>query len=401
MEDVTYYKNIIYKKNAFEDLKTYIKLGFANKNILLVSTKSIPAEDVTKILNSLICGSENVSHFVARSNFNKKELDELGEKILKGAYGLIVAFGGGKCADVVKYFAYEYNIKYIVCPTVATSLAYFSNYCINPYNASQSFYANMPSRVFIQESIIKNASCYSNICGLCFLHSLRAVYIDGYINDSDKEKYIFAGMEKLFDKLEAEQTNILLCNEDSNLVLMDLLIDFGFFVSMLKKENYYFYNTYQILRSIRKGAVDEFAGRELLVCAKSILFLFKKYIEINTLKVLEKNDYEKVVGYLEAYDISYKMTKNNAFFNNFEQKIYLKKHFLNSKSEIYKEILKHIFAIGVFSKKVKSVYRYGIEVDGEMDDIFKSLFLAPFISSENTLVNFLAGSGVLNSLVAS
>ena len=48
-----YYKNIIYKKNAFDDLKTYIKLNYSRKNILLVSTKSIQPEDVTSILNSL------------------------------------------------------------------------------------------------------------------------------------------------------------------------------------------------------------------------------------------------------------------------------------------------------------------------------------------------------------
>ena len=33
------------------DLKTYIKLNYNNKKILLVSTKSVPAEDVTNILN--------------------------------------------------------------------------------------------------------------------------------------------------------------------------------------------------------------------------------------------------------------------------------------------------------------------------------------------------------------
>ena len=64
----SYYKRIVYKKNAFDDLKTYIKLNFLGKNILLVSTKSVPAENVTEVLNALFSGTENVAHFVSRNN---------------------------------------------------------------------------------------------------------------------------------------------------------------------------------------------------------------------------------------------------------------------------------------------------------------------------------------------
>ena len=91
----TYYKKIIYKKNAFEDLKTYVKLNFNRKNILLVSTKNIQTEDVTNLLNSLFCGSENVAHYVCRDHFSINELDEINKKINNGQYSLIVAFGGG------------------------------------------------------------------------------------------------------------------------------------------------------------------------------------------------------------------------------------------------------------------------------------------------------------------
>jgi len=287
-----YYKKIVYKKNAFEDIKSYIKLNFSNKNILLISTKSIPAEDVTCLLNSLFCGSENVSHFVSRQSFDKNELDCLNNKICKGKFDLLISLGGGKCCDVVKYFASVFGISYIVCPTVATSMAYFTNYCVNPYDESKSFYANYPCKIFIQEQIIKNASCYTNIQGLCFLHSLRAVFVEGMILDAEKDRYIYLGLEKTFNKLDTEQTNILLCGEDSNLVLMDLFIDFGFFIGLLDREKFYLFNMYCIYEKISKEKREVMSGKKILLCAKTILSAMKKYVEIESLSSFEKINFQ-------------------------------------------------------------------------------------------------------------
>ena len=305
--DNSYYKKIIYKKNAFEDIKTYVKLNFCNKNILLVSSKSVPAENVTLLLNSLFCGSENVSHFVSRQNFCCAELDMLKDRLCSSQFSLIVAFGGGKLCDVVKYFAHSLGLDYIVCPTCATSLSYFSNYCVNPYNPSKSFYANMPNKIFIQEQIIKNSNCFLNISGLCLLHSLREVYVEGVIADNEKERYVFVGLEKVFNKLDQEQTNILLCGEDSNLVLMDLFIDFGFYIGLLNRENYYLFNMYCIYERICEHNINnQPCGKKMLLCAKSILAMLKKFIELNSVKCFEKNNYLKVSKLLKKYNINYK-----------------------------------------------------------------------------------------------
>ena len=159
----SYYKNIVYKKNAFEDLKTYLKINYLNKNILLVSSKSILADDISCILNSVFCGSESVSHYVVRNNFDKFELNDLAKKIEKNNYQLIIVFGGGKCCDVVKYFAYKNNLPYIVCPSSATSLAFFTSYCVNPFDQTKSFYAKMPNKIFIQEAVIRQSTFKANL----------------------------------------------------------------------------------------------------------------------------------------------------------------------------------------------------------------------------------------------
>lgn len=399
--DNSYYKKIIYKKNAFEDIKTYVKLNFCNKNILLVSSKSVPAENVTQLLNSLFCGSELVSHFVSRQNFCNAELDMLKDRLCSSQFNLIVAFGGGKLCDVVKYFAYSLGIPYIVCPTCATSLAYFSNYCINPYNPSKSFYANMPNKIFIQEQIIKNSNCYTNISGLCFLHSLRAIYVEGIITDEEKERYVFMGLEKTFNKLEQEQTNILLCGEDSNLVLMDLFIDFGFFIGLLNKEEYYLFNMYCVYEQMGMHQEQKnLSGKKMLLCAKTLLSMFKRFIEINSAKCLEKNNYEKVAKLLKKYDIYYKKIKNNTYFNNFCLKTSKKREYLDNKENYYNLINLQIKKIKEFCQMVKSVYKKGIELLDNDVNIFNSLVIAPYIYNGNILIDMITHSGILNAFLS-
>lgn len=398
--DNTYYKKIIYKKNAFEDVKTYVKLNFNNKNILLISSKSIPAENVTLLLNSLFCGSEHVSHFVSRQSFCTAELDMLKDRLCSGQFGLLVAFGGGKLCDVVKYFSHLFGLPYIVCPTTATSLSYFTNYCVNPYNQSKSFYATMPNKIFIQEQIIKNSNCYLNISGLCFLHALREVYVEGIISDVEKERYVFVGLEKTFNKLDNEQTNILLCGEDSNLILMDLFIDFGFYIGLLDKENYYLFNMYCVYAQMSKHEkCSSLSGKKMLLCAKAILALLKRFIELNSVKCLEKNSYNKVSKILKKYDINYKKLKNNIYFNEFSLKIAKKREFLDNKENYYSLISLQLKKIKEFSQKVKAVYKQGIEITDDEKNIYNSLVVTPYLYNTNLLVDMAAYSGVLNAFL--
>ena len=399
--DNSYYKKIIYKKNAFEDVKTYIKLNYTNKRILLVSTKSVPAENVTQLLNSLFCGSENVSHFVSRQNFVKEELESLKDRLCGGNFDLLVAFGGGKCCDSVKYFASIFGLPYIVCPTVATSLAYFSNYCINPYDPSKSFYAEFPNKIFIQEQIIKDSNCYTNIEGLCFLNSLGAVYAEGVARDEEKERYIFMGLEKVLNKLQSEQTNILLCSEDSNLVLMDLFIDFGFYIGLLNREEYYLFNMFCIYEKLLNNQNEYgMSGKKMLLCAKAILYTLKNYIELNSLHCLEKNNYLNVAELLKLNNISYKILKNNKFFVNIEEKASIKREFLENKENNYKLIIQQLSRIKEFAKKVRSVFKYGIEIQDSTKNVFNALAITPYIYNSCYMVNILAGSGILNCFLA-
>jgi len=396
--DNEYYKNIIYKKNAFGDLKTYIKINYSNKNILLISSKSVPSEDVTEVLNALFCGSEKVAHFVCRDNFNNTELDALNKKIVDDEPNLLIALGAGKVCDAVKYFASKYNKPYVVCPTLATSLAYFSAYCVNPYDAKKSFYAKFPNKIFIQESIIKNASLHSNINGLCFLNAFRCVFAEGVDMALDKDKYVYLGMEKILNKLEQEQNNILLCGEDSNLVLMDLFIDLGFFVSRVDVRKFYLLNMFNYYSSLM-GGLGSFSGKNLLLCAKVILSVFEEYFELRLPRMLEKPNFIELSKIIKKHNFSVENIKNNTYYCNFLLKNRNKYVFFTNKSNCYKTIFCQIYKINEFTKAVKSIYKYGVELDGDFNKIATSLAITPYISGDGVIMDFIAASGVLNAFV--
>lgn len=392
--DDSYYKKIIYKKNAFDDLKMYIKLNFNNKNICFISSKSIPSEEVTKLLNALFYGSENVFHFVVRNNFSIVELDRLKTKLSTNKYDLLIAFGGGKVCDSVKYFSSVFNIPFIMCPSTASSLAYFTNYCINPYDASASEILNYPKKVFIQESVIKSASCLGNINGLSFLHSLRSIYVEGIINADEKLGYIYLGLEKLFLKLDNEQTNILLCNEDSNLVLMDLFIDFGFFLQMLGNQ-FYLFAAYEAYETINKNK-DEYAGKDMMLIAKLQMMLIKEYLCLNSFKIIEVPNFKNVSKIIKKYSKNVKNIKNCQYFLNFMNKAYIKKLATSARDDVYQRVCVQIMKIKAFIKKVKTVYKHGIDVDADFDCVMKAISIAPYMYNCSYLVDLLAGSGVLN-----
>ena len=124
----------------------------------------------------------------------------------------------------------------------------------------------------------------------------------------------------------------------------------------------------------------------------------KKYLEINSVKILEKPNYKAIASVIKNKKINYKNIKNNQYFCNFMQKPSLKMYFLENKEKFYKQICLQIIKIGDFSKKVKSVYKFGIEVEESIESLITALSITPYIYGENILINYIAGSGILNSL---
>lgn len=389
-----YYKKIIYKKNAFLDMQTYVKLNFNNKKILLFTSKSIPSEETSRVMNALMAASESVCCYVSKNNFDKIELDKLHNKINSEKYDLFVALGAGRCCEVCKFFAFKNNVPYIACPTLATSMSFFTNYCLNPYDMSDGFYANMPIKIFIQESLIRGASFYSNVMGLCFLNSIRAVYVEGVCSGDNEKNIIFKDMEKLFKKLEYEQTNILLCDEDANLTLMDLFIDFGFLMAKLDKNDYFLFNFYKIYGHYSQSV--EMAGVLMLLCSKMILSLYKKYLEVDTVRCFEIPKVELIKNIAKKDKFYGQIVKNVYFCEDF-----IVKNKINERMGVFCDIVQDQYKkIRNFCNSVKNVYKLGLEVSGDYGELTKAMLLALYMGGDNYLTKLIAGSGVLNNLLS-
>ena len=378
-----YYKKIIYKKNAFLDMQTYVKLNFNNKKILLITSKSVPSEETSRVMNVLMSASECVYCYVAKNNFNNAELEKLQGKIYREKYDLFVALGAGRCCDVCKYFAFKNNVPYVVCPTLATSMSYFTNYCLNPYDMSDGFYANMPIKIFIQESLIRGASFYSNVMGLCFLNSIRAVYVEGVCSNISERNIIFKDMEKLFKKLEYEQTSILLCDEDANLTLMDLFIDFGFLIAKLNKNDYFLFNFYKIYAHYSQKV--GMAGVLMLLCSKIILTLYKKYLKIDAVRCFELPRVEIIKNIVKKDKICGQIVKNNRYYENFIQK-----NKMNENVDVFCDVVQEQYKkMRSFCNSVKNVYKLGLEVGGDYGELMKAMVLALYMGGNNYLTDLI------------
>lgn len=204
-------------------------------------------------------------------------------------------------------------------------------------------------------------------------------------------------MEKLFNKLEAEQSSILICNEDSNLILMDLLIDFGFFIDMLGKD-YYLFKSFAIYESMRNMSIHSCCGQEILLHSRMILVLVKNFLELGSVKMIEVPNFQEVSNIIENNNISHQKLKKFAYFSNFMQKPYIKKNILCNREGVYKLVCSQILKINNFCKNVKCVYRRGIEIEEDCANLMQAVKVAPYLCCENNLINLIAGSGILNCL---
>ena len=67
-----------------------------------------------------------------------------------------------------------------------------------------------------------------------------------------------------------------------------------------------------------------------------------------------------------------------------------------NKENNYRLINQQLIQVKEFSKKVRFVYKYGIEIQDDINYLFKALAVAPYIYKSDNLINMLVGSGVLN-----
>lgn len=377
-----YYKKISYKKNTYEDLKMYLKMYHRYKSVIFISTKSCPISAMTSIVNAITFADCKFKHFCVSNGFDREELNKIDSYISKTSCDIIVGLGGGKCCDVCKYFAKKADCMFLFSPTMPSSLAYFSSYCVNPVDSSSNFYYQQPEKLYISETLIRSLNKEQfNRCLINFV-SYFSVVNDLAIAGSVECEEKIDRISRLYQRMTEE-----LCgtdNEENNLVLMDLFIDLGFELSGLDLNNFTLINFYSIAK---KFNLDERCVPILPICAdmySQICYKISGQNEeenIDVYKILQnKNLFKKL-------KISEKNSKNLHFLQkNCENKLISYK-FSSRKAEIVKTF-----------KNVKTLISKTIKTHQMAENFCDSINLDVFFEAFNLLLMFNPSNSYISKL---
>src|SRR5574344_75620 len=132
-------KDIIYKKNALGELGNYLSEQYFEKNILIITTRKLVGIYLTEIMNSVCQSKSSFKSFVAKNGFSTEEMGQISEMLTCENFDLILVFGSNRATNVAKYYSSIFSLPLIVCPSACSTLSYFNNICINPYDETRSF----------------------------------------------------------------------------------------------------------------------------------------------------------------------------------------------------------------------------------------------------------------------
>lgn len=396
--DNDFYKRIVYKKNAFEDLSLDLRAYYPYKNVLLISTKSLSGKHLTDIINAVSMAKCTFKHFISKNNFSAIELKEISDKLIKENFDIIIVFGAGRATDVAKYFAYIFNVPYLSCPSAPSSVAYFSNLCVNPYDSTRSFIADVPERIYIQESVIKKAPKQLVKRGICFVlgfyEQLVCVNIENILFDKNTD---VNEIKKVINKVENELTNLLTGNDDSKLVLLDALIDLSF----CTREMDYFKNScFNLCFIISKLAGENGemvgGGEAFVLASKMLLTSYLQMFSNKKIEILELPDFVKIEKSIKLKNVFVKRVNNlNHFKKIFKNKSQIQR-INNLKEEFYFQCQKRIENLNSSLSKINLYTTILNNKTISADICLTAVSLLPYITENNYIVNVLGGMGVLN-----
>lgn len=397
MEKSELYRKIVYKKNALSVLCNDLKLYYPAKKVLIITTKSLAGKYLTEIINSVSMAGCEFFHFVAKNNFSKKELCDLSEKMIDKNPDLIICLGAGKATNVARYFSSVWDIEYFVCVSSPSSLTYFGNLCVNPFDSSRSFNAKFAEKIYIQESIIKTSprhlvkqGVYSILAmQLCTLEmKLDHMLVSFGIKNNE--------INHVYERLKNELMDILTGDDDSKLVLMDLLIELGYCVQELNLNNCSLFNYYCVLSKMldEKNKVYS-AGELLLLCSKTLIQTYESMFKKKKIERYFYPDFVKISNIIESNNIFTKKIKDFNFFNQaYNQRLLqrmnnIKEELCYECNTLKKDLENTIKRIKFFEKAI---------VSGEVgfENVFSALQVLPFIHETNCVLDVAGAIGLLN-----
>ena len=390
--------NIVYKKNAYDDLKFDLQSKYYNKKVFIITTKSLTHSHLTQIMSAVSMAGCEFKYFVAKHNFSLQELKKISEVLTMEAFDLFICFGAGKTCDVTKYFANIFCVPYFVCPSACSSISYFNNICINPYDSTRSFVCDRAEKVYIEESVIKTTPRYLVKQGVYFIMSLTYLLCNEQIEHILLDKPVaFMDIEKDIDKLNKELRGIMTGDGDSKLILMDILIDVAEKLKDVDVFSLSLFNLYCIMNKINCDNEQIVGAGEIFLLSAELLFLaYKNLFSQKKIKRLEVPNFPKIAKNIKKFAIFYKKIHNFAFFNDILSRKDILLRLNNLKEEFLYQTQKRLDEIKNMMnliKRYENVFSYNLP---KIKDIFTSFSVLPFVCDNNYIVSLMGGIGICN-----
>lgn len=393
-----FYDRIVYKKNAFVDLKEDLIKYYYGKKILLITTKSLVNNYLTEIMNCISLAKCSFKHYVAKNNFSNQELRELSEVLTQEGFDLYIVFGAGRATTVTKYFANIFCVPYFVCPSACSNFGYFNKICINPYDSSRSFECDYPERIYINEAVIKTVPRKLVKQGVFSILAFEEMLCSATIENILFDKHIDCGeIVKIITKLKKELKGIMSGDVDQKLILMDLLIDLSYQIEKINLFNWATFNLYCIMQRIFENS-NEYVGcgESLLLASNTLLLCYKNFFSQKKIKQLELPNFPKTVKNIEKYAIFCKKVNNIAFFKDVISKKDLIVRLNNLKEEFCFQCNKRLDEQQEFVNIIKSYDEIFTYQSPELKYVFSAVNVLPYVCENNYIVSLMGGLGVVN-----
>ena len=333
-------------ENEILNLGKYI-LEFGNKVFVVVSK-----EDLERIEISIKKSIENMKieliYIEKLENCTKKEMEKLGEIVLKNNCDLVVGIGGGKALDISKAVSYFAKKPIIIFPTIASTDAPCSSLTALYKDTGEFqeylFLKNNPNLVVVDSSIIAKAPTRFLISGIgdalstffearaCIKFNVKNMFgmFGTNMAFAIAETCYKTLLENSFDAIESSNKNIVTPALENIIEANILMSGLGFEniglaiahavhngLTIFKETNYYTHG-----EKVAFGVIVQLILENDLLELEKILKFYKKIGLPTSLNQLGLNNIDKQKLMEVSKSIKENISVKNMFFNVEEEDIY-------------------------------------------------------------------------------
>lgn len=387
-----FYKRIVYRKNAIDELSSYLKFYQKHKSVLFISDTN---NDWSNQILAQVANSGNAFKYCFiddNPSYNEIKLLYNKAKEVK----LIIGYVSGYNANLIKYLSKANDSEFIFIPVSPSSTFYFLPYYYSPINKITAYESNYPTRIFIDERIIKDAPRSEILKGLELFLSYFELYFslicENLLNEYKYDLFTFAKLLSRYEELFA-----LFRNEEKeiSLVLMDNLIELAYLTREIHLNNICFFNLSNLLISSKFLERENMSFESYSLIATDLLLnIYRQVFLQDNIKVLSIPNYDDIARLIEKYKFISNTYKGIEYYKNISSD---KLSLINDKKL---EIIEHLEAI---TKKVKRNIKHINKMKGtkiittfHLDECYDSIRILPYIFNNNNLLDVVGGTGILN-----